>query len=97
MLLTIRQRCSQTKARTGVLRLRDVEIETPTFMPVGTQATVKAMLPQEVAAIGYGLILANTFHLEARPGSRLIEKLGGLHRFMNWPHAILTDSGGFQI
>jgi queuine tRNA-ribosyltransferase len=84
-------------ARVGELRLRDAVIETPAFMPVGTLGTVKAMLPEEVAEIGYRLILGNTFHLELRPGSETIERLGGLHRFMNWPHAILTDSGGFQV
>jgi len=66
-------------------------------MPVGTRGTVKAMTPEEVAAIGYRLILGNTFHLDLRPGSELIERLGGLHKFMNWPHALLTDSGGYQV
>ena len=93
----ITQRCPQTHGRTGILRLRGVEIETPAFMPVGTRGTVKAMLPEEVAGIGYRLILGNTFHLELRPGSAIVERLGGLHGFMNWPHAILTDSGGFQV
>ena len=93
----ITHRSPASAARTGILRLRGAEIQTPTFMPVGTRATVKAMLPEEVAAIGFRLILANTFHLELRPGSAPIERLGGLHKFMNWPHAILTDSGGFQV
>lgn len=84
-------------ARTGVLMLREARIETPAFMPVGTGGTVKAMHPEAVAAIGYRLILGNTFHLGLRPGGPAIERLGGLHRFMNWPHAILTDSGGFQV
>jgi len=66
-------------------------------MPVGTRGTVKAMTPQEVAGIGFQIILGNTFHLELRPGSRLIEQFGGLRKFMNWPRAILTDSGGFQV
>lgn len=96
-LLTIDHRCPHTKARAGRLGLRGIEIPTPVFMPVGTRATVKAMLPEELSAIGYRLILGNTFHLELRPGSARIERLGGLHRFMNWPHAILTDSGGFQV
>ncbi len=96
-IFEITHRAESGDARVGRLRLRGAEIETPVFMPVGTRATVKAMLPEEVAAIGYRLILANTFHLELRPGSALIERLGGLHRFMNWPHAILTDSGGFQV
>jgi len=66
-------------------------------MPVGTRGTVKGMTPEEVAGIGYRLILGNTFHLDLRPGSQLIENLGGLHKFMNWPHALLTDSGGYQV
>src|ERR1051325_8665848 len=72
-------------------------VETPVFMPVGTAATVKAMTPEEVAATGAQLILGNTYHLMLRPGAERIAALGGLHRFMNWPHAILTDSGGFQV
>src|SRR5262249_48292960 len=71
-------------------------IETPCFMPVGTAATVKAMTPDGVAATGARLILGNTYHLMLRPGAERIAALGGLHRFMNWAHAILTDSGGFQ-
>jgi queuine tRNA-ribosyltransferase len=93
----IDRRCPATQARTGTLRLRRAEVTTPVFMPVGTAATVKAMRPEEVAGIGYRLILGNTFHLELRPGSELIERLGGLHRFMNWPHGLLTDSGGYQV
>ncbi len=96
-LFTITARDSNSRARTGVLRLHGCDVETPAFMPVGTRGTVKAMLPEEVAATGYGLILGNTFHLHLRPGSELIERLGGLHKFMNWPRAILTDSGGFQV
>src|ERR1051326_8542709 len=72
-------------------------VETPVFMPVGTAATVKAMTPEGVAATGAQLILGNTYHLMLRPGAERIAALGGLHRFMNWPHAILTDSGGFQV
>ncbi len=93
----IQERCPVTQARTGILTLPHATVRTPVFMPVGTRATVKAMTPEEVAAIGYRLILANTFHLELRPGSRVIEKLGGLHPFMNWPYALLTDSGGYQV
>ncbi len=93
----IHDTCPVTRARTGTLRLAHADIPTPVFMPVGTAATVKAMTPQEVAGIGYRLILGNTFHLELRPGSELIEQLGGLHKFMNWPHALLTDSGGYQV
>jgi len=72
-------------------------VRTPGFMPVGTKATVKSMLPEEVRATGADMILSNTFHLHLRPGATLIRKLGGLHKFMNWPGPILTDSGGFQV
>ena len=72
-------------------------IDTPVFMPVGTAATVKAMTPEGVAATGARIVLGNTYHLMLRPGAERIAALGGLHRFMNWPHAILTDSGGFQV
>ena len=84
-------------ARTGQLTTAHGVVETPTFMPVGTAATVKAMTPEGVAATGARLILGNTYHLMLRPGAERIAALGGLHRFMNWPHAILTDSGGFQV
>jgi queuine tRNA-ribosyltransferase len=84
-------------ARRGRLETAHGTIETPAFMPVGTAATVKAMTPQGVAATGARMILANTYHLMLRPGAERIAELGGLHRFMNWPHAILTDSGGFQV
>ena len=85
------------RARRGRLRTAHGAIETPAFMPVGTAATVKAMTPEAVAATGARMILGNTYHLMLRPGADRIAVLGGLHRFMNWPHAILTDSGGFQV
>src|SRR5437763_7826746 len=72
-------------------------VRTPAFMPVGTQATVKAVRPDELRALGTDIVLANTYHLMLRPGAERISALGGLHRFMNWPHPILTDSGGFQV
>jgi queuine tRNA-ribosyltransferase len=84
-------------ARRGRIATAHGTIETPAFMPVGTAATVKAMLPDSVAATGAEILLGNTYHLMLRPGAEHVEKLGGLHRFMNWPRAILTDSGGFQI
>ncbi len=84
-------------ARLGRLTLSHGEIRTPAFMPVGTRATVKAVSPEELWNMGYRLILANAYHLYLRPGHRLVEELGGLHKFMNWPGAILTDSGGFQV
>jgi queuine tRNA-ribosyltransferase len=83
-------------ARCGVLSTPHGEIETPVFMPVGTQGTVKAMTVEELRRAGCGLILANTYHLHLQPGEQTVAALGGLHRFMNWDGAILTDSGGFQ-
>jgi queuine tRNA-ribosyltransferase len=84
-------------ARAGRLTTAHGVIETPAFMPVGTAATVKAMTPDAVAATGARIVLGNTYHLMLRPGAERIAALGGLHRFMNWPNAILTDSGGFQV
>ena len=80
-----------------VLKPYMVRLETPIFMPVGTQATVKAVTPDQLSGIGAQIIFGNTYHLNLRPGSKLIEKLGGLHSFMNWDKPILTDSGGFQV
>ncbi len=85
------------KARTGTLTTPRGTIRTPAFMPVGTAATVKAMLPESVAATGADILLGNTYHLMLRPTAERIASLGGLHRFMNWPKPILTDSGGFQV
>lgn len=93
----ITHRDPATKARRGRLVTAHGVVETPAFMPVGTQATVKTMTPDEVAGFGYPIILGNTYHLGERPGVELIERAGGLHRFMNWSGAILTDSGGFQV
>lgn len=83
-------------ARRGVLSTPHGDIDTPTFMPVGTQGSVKTLSPQEVAATGARVVLGNTYHLWLRPGPETIDTLGGLHECMRWPHAILTDSGGFQ-
>ncbi|MDO5643575.1 MAG: tRNA guanosine(34) transglycosylase Tgt [Paracoccus sp. (in: a-proteobacteria)] len=85
------------RARTGVIDTPRGQIRTPAFMPVGTAATVKAMLPESVAATGADILLGNTYHLMLRPGAERIARLGGLHRFMNWDRPILTDSGGFQV
>src|SRR6476469_10895338 len=99
----VRQNFSFTlKAHDGHVRLGEIAtprgaIRTPAFMPVGTAATVKAMLPQTVRATGADVILANTYHLMLRPGAERIARLGGLHRFIGWPGPILTDSGGFQV
>ncbi|TMV08839.1 tRNA guanosine(34) transglycosylase Tgt [Ruegeria sediminis] len=85
------------KARTGVIHTPRGEVRTPAFMPVGTAATVKAMMPESVRATGADILLGNTYHLMLRPTAERIDRLGGLHRFMNWQHPILTDSGGFQV
>ncbi len=84
-------------ARLGVIDTPHGRVSTPAFMPVGTQGAVKALTPEQVHALGAEIVLGNTYHLMLRPGHRLIAKLGGLHRFMNWQGPILTDSGGFQI
>jgi len=86
-----------TGARRGRLTTPHGQIETPAFMPVGTAATIKALTHEALEELGARIILANTYHLYLRPGHRLIRKLGGLHQFMSWPRAILTDSGGYQV
>jgi queuine tRNA-ribosyltransferase len=85
------------KARTGLITMQRGTIRTPAFMPVGTAATVKAMKPEAVRQTGADIILCNTYHLMLRPGAERVSRLGGLHSFMNWPHPILTDSGGYQV
>ncbi len=90
--------CPVTRARAGLLHTEHGTIETPVFMPVGTQATVKGLNQRELAdELQAKIILANTYHLFLRPGHELLRRMGGLHRFMSWPNAILTDSGGFQV
>lgn len=89
--------CAQTSARLGRLTTPHGVINTPCYMPVGTQATVKAMRPDELEATGSEICLANTYHLFERPGHELVREAGGLHSFMRWNHPILTDSGGFQV
>ena len=91
------KRCSKTGARAGRLHTLHGSFDTPIFMPVGTQATVKAMSPDELKDMGAGIILSNTYHLYLRPGHELVAEAGGLHNFMNWDRGILTDSGGFQV
>jgi queuine tRNA-ribosyltransferase len=88
---------SDGAARTGVIHTPRGDIRTPAFMPVGTAATVKAMLPQSVRDTGADILLGNTYHLMLRPGAERVARLGGLHKFMDWPRPILTDSGGFQV
>jgi queuine tRNA-ribosyltransferase len=95
--LEILKEDARTRARLGKLHTPHGVIETPVFMPVGTQGTVKTITPEEIKEIGAGIILSNTYHLFLRPGHELIREAGGLHRFMHWDGAILTDSGGFQV
>ncbi len=91
------QSCPDSKARAGELMTSHGVVLTPVFLPVGSQATVKTLTPDDLKDIGVGMVLANTYHLYLRPGVEVIEKIGGLHRFMAWDGAILTDSGGYQI
>jgi queuine tRNA-ribosyltransferase len=97
MRFDINRRDVACRARTGLLRLPHGDIQTPVFMPVGTNGTVKAITKENLEEIGFNLILSNTYHLFLRPGEEVIRKGGGLHRFINWNRNILTDSGGFQI
>jgi len=90
-------RCPNSAARRGRMSTAHGTVDTPMFMPVGTQATVKTLTPEELYEIGTGFILANTYHLNLRPGPEIVRKAGGLHRFMNYDRPILTDSGGFQV
>lgn len=91
------KQCPHTGARAGRIHTPHGTFDTPIFMPVGTQATVKTLSPEELKDMGAGIILANTYHLFLRPGAALVKEAGGLHKFMNWDRAILTDSGGFQV
>src|SRR5664279_1249401 len=98
MRFEIQAQCPITKARAGLLHTAHGVIETPVFMPVGTQATVKGVTQGDLAGeLDAKIILANTYHLFLRPGHELIRRMGGLHRFISWPRAMLTDSGGFQV
>ena len=97
MSLTFELLGTDGAARRGRLTTAHGTVETPAFMPVGTAATVKAMMPQSVAETGAQIVLGNTYHLMLRPGAERVAALGGLHRFMNWPGPILTNSGGFQV
>src|SRR5438034_6599249 len=91
------RRDTATRARVGRVTTRHGVFDTPAFMPVGTQGTIKGVLPDHIAATGSQCILANTYHLMLRPGEKVVRDLGDLHRFMAWPGPILTDSGGFQV
>lgn len=94
---TVSKQGKNTKARLGRIETPHGSIQTPVFMPVGTQGTVKAMRPEELKSLGAEIILGNTYHLYLRPGHKLVSKVGGLHKFMNWSGPILTDSGGYQV
>ena len=89
--------CKQSGARCGILHTPHGDVETPMFMPVGTLATVKFLSPEEIKALGAGVILANTYHLWLRPGEDIVDKAGGVQKFMNYSGPMLTDSGGFQV
>lgn len=94
----LQAQCPVTGARAGLLHTPHGAVETPVFMPVGTQATVKSLMPRQIEEdLDAKIILSNTYHLYLRPGHKVIRELGGIHKFMNWPRAILTDSGGFQV
>jgi len=97
MPLTLQIHALDGEARAGTMTIRGIEVQTPAFMPVGTNGTVKAVQVESLKTMGYNLILGNTYHLHLRPGDELIRDLGGLHQFMNWDQLILTDSGGFQV
>jgi len=94
---TILHTCPKSKARTSRMKLPHFEVHTPIFMPVGTQGTMKGLTTEQLAELDPHIILGNTYHLGMRPGSELLDKAGGLHSFMNWDRALLTDSGGFQM
>ncbi len=96
-MFTVRHRASGSRARTGTLHLAHGDVETPAFVPLATRGAVKTLEPRDVIALGYKLILGNTFHLFLAPGPELVRGQGGLHRFMRWEKAIITDSGGFQV
>lgn len=109
LMFKVECKCPVTRARVGIMRLKQTandpdaddflpcDIETPVFMPVGTNGTMKGLLPLQIEETGCRLLLSNTYHLAIRPGVETVKKAGGLHHFMKWPHAILTDSGGFQM
>ncbi|XP_046403957.1 queuine tRNA-ribosyltransferase catalytic subunit [Ischnura elegans] len=89
--------CTTSNARTGIMKLPHFDVETPVFMPVGTQGSMKGLLPEQLEKLNCQIILGNTYHLGTRPGPEILKKAGGLHKFMNWKRALLTDSGGFQM
>ncbi len=96
-IFTVKSKDSNCHARTGILNTAHGQIQTPVFMPVGTRGTVKGLFPDTIKQTGAQIILANTYHMVIRPGVDIVEKIGGLHKFMSWDKPILTDSGGFQV
>src|SRR3989344_2102406 len=97
MHFKIEKKLENSLGRAGVLKTSHGEIHTPTFVPVATKASVKALTPLQVAELGAEVVLANTYHLYLQPGDELVARAGGLHKFMNWEGPIITDSGGFQV
>ncbi|CAG9784528.1 unnamed protein product [Diatraea saccharalis] len=97
LLFHIQAECKTTRSRAGLIKLPHYSVKTPVFMPVGTQGTMKGLLPEQLEELGCEIILGNTYHLGNRPGTEVLEKIGGLHKFMSWNRALLTDSGGFQM
>ena len=97
MFFKILKKSKKSKARLGLIKTPHGQIKTPAFLPVATQATIKSLTPADLKEIGFPALLCNTYHLYLRPGHKIIQKLGGLHQFMNWPGPIITDSGGFQV
>ena len=93
----VKNRLANSHGRTGVINTPHGSINTPAFIPVGTQATLKSLTPEQLKATGAQAVLANAYHLYLRPGSKIIDSAGGLHKFMNWDKPIITDSGGFQV
>ena len=96
-MFAIRTRDPCSRARTGVLRLAHGEVRTPAFVPLATKAVVKTLEVREAAALGFDMVLGNTFHLFLTPGHELIRNFGGIHGFMRWDRPVITDSGGFQV
>ncbi|VEN56488.1 unnamed protein product [Callosobruchus maculatus] len=97
LIFNVIAECPNSKARTSKMILPHGEVDTPVFMPVGTQGTLKGMLPEQLESLGIQILLANTYHLGTKPGPDILKKAGGLHKFMNWNRNLLTDSGGFQM
>ncbi len=95
-MFTLVKKDRKTRARIGILKTKSYSVPTPNFMPVATQGTVKTLSPKDLKEIGVEIIVCNTYHLMQRPGTALIKSIGGIHKFMNWNRAVLTDSGGFQ-